>query len=115
MKKEDSKKLEKANALFAGIGGGSKDKKDDSSDSDSDKKKKKKDKKKDEAEKVSGDLLALDGGDSKKTTAPTSNNMMDLLDFDAKPAPVTSTPITQDLLGDILGGGTQPAKPKIVF
>ena len=66
-KKEDSKKLEKANALFAGIGGGS-TKKDDSSDSDSDKKKKKKDKKKDEEIKVSGDLLALDGGDLKKTT-----------------------------------------------
>jgi len=42
--KTDTKKIERANALFAGIGGGAS--KDESSDSDSEKKKKKKDKKK---------------------------------------------------------------------
>ncbi len=41
--------------------------------------------------------------------------MIDLLDFDAKPAPITNTPITPDLLGDILGAGMQSAKPKVVF
>jgi len=41
--------------------------------------------------------------------------MIDLLDFDAKPATVTNTPITQDLFGDMLGGGMQSAKPKVIF
>jgi len=40
---------------------------------------------------------------------------MDLLDFDAKPTTVSNTPITPDLLGDILGGGAPAQKPKISF
>ena len=41
--------------------------------------------------------------------------MMDLLDFDAKPTPVTNTPISTDLFGDILGGGASAQKPKVTF
>ena len=74
-------------------------------------------KKKDEETKnaPSGDLLALDGADNKKTGVVGGGDMMDLLDFDAKPTTVSNTPITPDLLGDILGGGAPAQKPKISF
>ena len=80
--------MERANALFAGIGGSTKDKKADSSDSEDDKKKKKKDKKKEEEGKT-GDLLALDGGASSASATNSAGNVMDLLDFDAKPQATT--------------------------
>jgi len=81
--------MERANALFAGIGGSTKDKKADSSDSEDDKKKKKKDKKKEEESKT-GDLLALDGGAYSATATNSGANVMDLLDFDAKPQTTTA-------------------------
>ena len=93
IKKEDTKKMERANALFAGIGSSSKDKKADSSDSEDDKKKKKKDKKKEEESK-GGDLLALDGGVSSTTATNGGANIMDLLDFDAKPQTTSTVPNT---------------------
>jgi hypothetical protein len=80
--------MERANALFAGIGSSTKDKKADSSDSEDDKKKKKKDKKKEEESKT-GDLLALDGGASSAQPTNSAGNVMDLLDFDAKPQATT--------------------------
>jgi hypothetical protein len=84
------KRSEKANALFAGIGGG---KKDSSDDSDSDKKKKKKDKKKskkdvEEIKQSEESLLTLDGG---------SSNTVELMDFKSTASPA-------NLLDDIFSG-----------
>ena len=83
--KQDTKKTQKANALFAGIGGESKG---ESDDSDGDKKKKKKKKNK-ENEEVKQDLVTLEGGST--VTVTPSDGGFNLIDFDPHPV---ATPVT---------------------
>ena len=107
--KTDTKKLEKANALFAGIGGG---KSKDDSESDDEKKKKKKEKKK----LLKESQAAEESKASASTAGVSDGGLGNLLDFDPKPTtqPTNTTSSPVNLLDDIFSASQHPPQRPVI-